>query len=154
MDLSKLNPNNHVNSTIANQLALYVTMYSPLQMAADLPENYNLFGCFSIHQRRNRLESNLKQSLQYITVARKAKGTNNWFVGNVNGERHVRQTLNLTSWRKEKNNTIYADAKDAHYKTNPQAYVIRKVVVTNKSKLSQLSAPGGGYAVSIIEISN
>jgi hypothetical protein len=59
MDLSKLNPNNnsHVNSTIANQLALYVTMYSPLQMAADLPENYNAFGCFSIHQRRsNRLD--------------------------------------------------------------------------------------------------
>jgi hypothetical protein len=67
-------------------------------------------------------------------------------------KRHVRQTLNLTLRREKYTATIYADAKDAHYKTNPQAYVIRKVVVTNKSKLSQLSAPGGGYAVSIIEI--
>lgn len=91
---------------------------------------------------------------QYITVARKAKGTSNWFVGNVNGETPRTSNIKFDFLEKGKKYTatIYADAKDAHYKTNPQAYVIRKVVVTNKSKLSQLSAPGGGYAVSIIEI--
>jgi hypothetical protein len=106
MDLSKLNPNNHANSTIANQLALYVTMYSPLQMAADLPENYNLFGCFSIHQRRNRLEKQLEAELQYITVARKAKGTNNWFVGNVNGERHRTSNIKFDFLEKGKKYTL------------------------------------------------
>ena len=161
MDLSKLNPDNHshVNSTIANQLALYVTMYSPLQMAADLPENYNRFlDAFQFIKdvAIDWTESKYLEAEpgQYITVARKAKGTNNWFVGNVNGETSRTSNIKFDFLEKGKKYTatIYADAKDAHYKTNPQAYVIRKVVVTNKSKLSQLSAPGGGYAVSIIEI--
>jgi hypothetical protein len=161
MDLSKLNPDNHshVNSTIANQLALYVTMYSPLQMAADLPENYNRFlDAFQFIKdvAIDWTESKYLEAEpgQYITVARKAKGTSNWFVGNVNGETPRTSNIKFDFLEKGKKYTatIYADAKDAHYKTNPQAYVIRKVVVTNKSKLSQLSAPGGGYAVSIIEI--
>jgi hypothetical protein len=89
MDLSKLNPNNnsHVNSTIANQLALYVTMYSPLQMAADLPENYNRFlDAFQFIKdvAIDWTESNYLEAEPGHTVARKAKGTNNWFVGNVN----------------------------------------------------------------------
>jgi hypothetical protein len=161
MDLSKLNPDNHshVNSTIANQLALYVTMYSPLQMAADLPENYNRFlDAFQFIKdvAIDWTESKYLEAEpgQYITVARKAKGTSNWFVGNVNGETPRTSNIKFDFLEKGKKYTatIYADAKDAHYKTNPQAYVIRKVAVTNKSKLSQLSAPGGGYAVSIIEI--
>jgi hypothetical protein len=161
MDLSKLNPDNHshVNSTIANQLALYVTMYSPLQMAADLPENYNRFlDAFQFIKdvAIDWTESKYLEAEpgQYITVARKAKGTSKWFVGNVNGETPRTSNIKFDFLEKGKKYTatIYADAKDAHYKTNPQAYVIRKVVVTNKSKLSQLSAPGGGYAVSIIEI--
>ncbi len=161
MDLSKLNPDNHshVNSTLANQLALYITMYSPLQMAADLPENYNRFlDAFQFIKDvaidwtvSNYLEA---EPGQYITVARKAKGTNNWFVGNVNGETPRTSNIKFDFLEKGKKYeaTIYADAKDAHYKTNPQAYTIRKITVTSKSKLAQLSAPGGGYAISLIEI--
>lgn len=161
MDLSKLNPDNHshVNSTIANQLALYVTMYSPLQMAADLPENYNRFlDAFQFIKdvAIDWTESKYLEAEpgQYITVTRKAKGTNNWFVGNVNGETPRTSTIKFDFLEKGKKYTatIYADAKDAHYKTNPQAYTIRKMTVTSKSNLSQLSAAGGGYAISIIEI--
>lgn len=160
MEVKEYNPNNtsHVNSTIANQLALYVTMYSPLQMAADLPETYDKhLDAFQFIKdvaidwdESKYLEA---EPGEYITVARKAKGANNWFVGNVAGENGY--TSNITFDFLDPNKTyvatIYADAKDAHYKTNPKAYTIRKVVVTNKSKLVQKSAPGGGYAISIIE---
>jgi hypothetical protein len=160
MDLSKISPNNksHVNSTIANQLALYVTMYSPLQMAADLPENYNRFPDafqFIKDVAVDWSESNYLEAEpgQYVTVARKAKGTNNWFVGNVNGNDSRTSTINFAFLEKGKKYTatIYADGKDADYKTNPQAYTVRKIEVTNKSKLSQLSVAGGGYVISIIE---
>jgi hypothetical protein len=160
MDISKLNSENksHVNSTLANQLALYVTMYSPLQMAADLPENYNRFLDAFQFIKDVAVDWDDSRYLeaepgQYITVARKAKGTGNWFLGNVNGEtpRTSRITFDFLDAGKTYIATIYADSKDAHYKTNPQAYTIRKVLVNNKSRLSQLSAPGGGYAISIIE---
>lgn len=161
MDISKINPENtsHLNSTLANQLALYLTMYSPLQMAADLPENYDRFADafqFIKDVAVDWSESNYLEAEpgQYITVARKAKGTNNWFVGNVNGETVRTSTISFDFLEKGKKYeaTIYADAKDAHYKTNPQAYTIRKMKVTSKSKLSQFSAAGGGYAISILEI--
>nr|WP_315205922.1 glycoside hydrolase family 97 protein [uncultured Flavobacterium sp.] len=161
MDLSKMNKDNnsHVNSTIANQLALYVTMYSPLQMAADTPENYDRFPDAFQFIKDVAVDWSDSKYLeaepgQYVTVARQAKVTNNWFIGNVNGETPRTSTIKFDFLEKGKKYeaTIYADAKDAHYKTNPQAYTIRKMMVTNKSKLSQLSAPGGGYAISIIEI--
>ncbi|MFV8371602.1 glycoside hydrolase family 97 protein [Flavobacterium sp. LB2P74] len=161
MDLSKLNPDNnsHVNSTIANQLALYVTMYSPLQMAADTPENYDRFPDAFQFIKDVAVDWSDSKYLeaepgQYVTVARKAKVTNNWFIGNVNGETPRTSTIKFDFLEKGKKYvaTIYADAKEAHYKTNPQAYTIRKMTVTNKSKLAQLSAPGGGYAISIVEI--
>lgn len=160
MDVSKLNPSNksHVNSTLANQLALYVTMYSPLQMAADLPENYNRFpDAFQFikdvavdWQDSKYLEA---EPGDYITIARKAKGTGLWFLGSVNGDkpRVSKISFDFLEAGKTYIATIYSDAKDADYKTNPQAYTIRKVVVSNKSKLSQLCAPGGGYAISFIE---
>lgn len=160
MDLNKFSPNNksHVNSTIANQLALYVTLYSPLQMAADFPEHYNKFPDafqFIKDVAIDWSESNYLEAEpgQYVTVARKAKGTNNWFIGNVNGYEPRISNISFTFLEKGKKYTatIYADAKDADYKTNPQAYTVRKIEVTNKSKLSQLSAAGGGYAISIIE---
>ena len=160
MDISKMNPRNksHANCTMANQLALYVTLYSPLQMAADLPENYDRFPDafqFIKDVAVDWSESNYLEAEpgQYITVARKAKGTNNWFVGNANGYEPRTSTINFAFLEKGKKYTatIYADGKDANYKTNPQAYTIRKIAVTNKSKLSQLSASGGGYAISIIE---
>jgi len=160
MDLSKLNPSNnsHVNSTLANQLALYVTMYSPLQMAADLPENYNRFLDAFQFIKDVALDWDDSKYLeaepgQYVTAARKAKGTGNWFVGSVGGEQPRTSSIKFDFLDKGKSYiaTIYADAKDAHYKTNPQAYTIAKVVVTSKSKLSQFVAAGGGYAISIIE---
>jgi len=160
MDISKLNPKNksHVNSTLANQLALYVTMYSPLQMAADIPENYNRFPDAFQFIKDVAVDWDDSKYLEaepgdYITVARKAKGTNNWFIGNVNGEQVRTSTITLDFLEPGKKYVanIYADAKDAHYKTNPQAYTVRKVNVNNKTKLSQISAPGGGYAISITE---
>lgn len=160
MDISKLNPENksHVNSTIANQLALYVTMYSPLQMAADLPENYNRFPDAFQFIKDVALDWDDSKYLEaepgdYITVARKAKGTGKWFVGNVNGDNSRTSTIsfNFLDAGKKYIATIYADAADAHYKTNPQAYTIRKGIVSNLTRLSQFSAPGGGYAISIVE---
>ena len=161
MDLSKLNPDNHshVNSTLANQLALYVTMYSPLQMAADIPENYDRFADAFQFIKDVAVDWTDSKYLeaepgQYVTVARKAKTTNNWFIGNVNGDNSRISNIKFDFLEKGKKYiaTIYSDAKDAHYKTNPQAYTIRKMTVTNKSKLEQFSAPGGGYAISIVEV--
>lgn len=161
MDLSKISANNnsHVNSTLANQLALYVTMYSPLQMAADLPENYNRFpDAFQFIKdvaidwdESNYLEA---EPGNYITVARKEKGKNKWFVGNVNGEQPRTSTIALDFLEEGKSYiaTIYADAKEAHFKTNPQAYTITKQTVNNNTKLALFSAPGGGYAISIVEV--
>lgn len=160
MDISKFSPNNksHVNSTIANQLALYVTLYSPLQMAADFPEHYNKFSDafqFIKDVAIDWSESNYLEAEpgQYVTVARKAKGTNNWFIGNVNGYEPRTSNISFAFLEKGKKYTatIYADGKGADYKTNPQAYTVRKIEITNKSKLSQLSVAGGGYAISIIE---
>ena len=160
MDIKKINPDNHshVNSTLANQLALYVTMYSPLQMAADLIENYNRFPDAFQFIKDVALDWDESKYLEaepgeYITIARKAKGTDNWFIGNVAGEKghQSKITFDFLEPGKTYIATIYSDAKGAHYKTNPQAYSIRKAIVTNKSKLTQLSAPGGGYAISVIE---
>ena len=162
MDISKINPQNNswVNSTLANQLALYVTMYSPLQMAADLPENYDRFPDAFQFIKDVALDWDESRYLEaepgyYLTIARKEKGASNWFVGNVNGtsERVSNINFDFLDAGKTYIATIYSDAKDAHYRNNPQAYNIRKVAVTSKSKLSQLSAPGGGYAISIKEAS-
>jgi alpha-glucosidase len=163
MDLSKLNPqnNSHVNSTLARQLALYVTMYSPLQMAADLPENYMRFADAFQFIKDVAVDWDDSRALaaepgDYITIARKAKGTNNWFVGTTVDENGYLSNLKFDFLEEGKQYlaTIYADAPDANYKTNPQAYTINKVLVTNKSVLKQKCAPGGGYAISIIEITD
>ncbi|WP_207535340.1 glycoside hydrolase family 97 protein [Desertivirga arenae] len=160
MDISKLNPNNksHVNSTLTNQLALYLTMYSPLQMAADLPENYNRFPDAFQFIKDVAVDWDDSKYLeaepgQNITVARKAKGSGKWFLGSVGGEESRTSNISLSFLDPGKKYiaTIYADANNAHYKTNPQAYTIQKVEVNNKSKLSQFVAPGGGYAISFLE---
>lgn len=161
MDISKLNPDNNswVNSTIARQLALYVTMYSPLQMAADLPENYSRFlDAFqfikdvAIDWDETRVLA--AEPGDYITYARKAKGSNNWFVGTTVDENGYLSNIPFDFLDADKQYiaTIYADAPNAHYKTNPQAYQISKVLVNSKSKLKQACAPGGGYAISIVEV--
>ena len=161
MDISKLNPgnNSHCNTTIANQLGLYVVMYSPLQMAADLPENYNQFLDAFQFIKDVPVEWTTSKYVEaepgyYITTARKDKNSNNWFVGNVNGLNKRTSTISLDFLEKGKKYeaTIYADAKDAHYKTNPQAYKITKQKVTNKTKLKLTTAAGGGYGISIVEV--
>lgn len=160
MDISKLNPHNnsHVNATIANQLALYVTMYSPLQMAADLPEHYKRFP--DAFQFIKDVAVDWDESIyleaepgRHLTVARKAKGTPNWFVGNVNGYESRKTKLKLDFLDKDATYTarIYEDANDAHYKDNPQAYNIRELRVKKNSTLKFKSAPGGGFAISIIK---
>lgn len=157
MEVSKLNPNNqsHVNATICNQLALYVTLYSPLQMAADTPENYERF--MDAFQFIKDVAVDWSDSRyieaevgEYITVARKAKDTGEWFLGSVAGYDARTSTVALDFLEPDQVYVakIYADAADAHYKTNPQAYTIREVRCTSKSTLKQAVAAGGGYAVS------
>lgn len=160
MDMNKMNPNNnnHVNSTLARQLALYVTMYSPLQMAADVPENYERFMDAFQFIKDVAVDWDDSRYLeaepgQYVTAARKAKGTEDWFVGCTAGENGHASTLRLDFLTPGKKYiaTVYADAKDAHYLSNPQAYTIRKGIVTAKTVLRLKAAPGGGYAISIME---
>jgi hypothetical protein len=160
MDMSKNNPNNpnHVNSTLARQLALYVTMYSPLQMAADMIENYERHMDAFQFIKDVAVDWDDSRYLEaepgrYIVAARKAKGTNNWFVGCTASEHGHTSALKLNFLDPGKKYvaTVYADAKDAHYKTNPQAYVIKRGVVTAKSVLKLTAVAGGGYAISIVE---
>jgi len=157
-DLQKYTPDNHswVNATIANQLSLYVTMSSPLQMAADLPETYEKFAdAFQFikdvaldWEKSVYLEA---EPAEYLTVARKAKGSGDWFVGSTNGEqpRHSQLDFSFLEKGKKYTATIYSDRRDAHYKTNPQAYEIRRIAVTSRTRLSLFVAAGGGYAVRI-----
>lgn len=158
MNISKINPNrdNHVNTTLARQLALYVTMYSPLQMAADLPEHYNRFADAFQFIKDVAVDWDESRYLeaepgQYITAARKAKGSDDWFVGCTAGENGHRSDLSLEFLDpgRKYEAIIYADAKDAHYLTNPQAYTITKKDVSSKTHLKLNAAPGGGYAISI-----
>ena len=161
MDCSKMNPGNtsHVRSTLARQLALYVTMYSPLQMAADIPENYKRF--MDAFQFIKDVALDWDKSLyleaepgEYITIARRAKGTDDWYMGCTAGYNGHESNLKLDFLTpgKKYEATIYADAKDAHWETNPQAYTITKKKVTSKTKLKLKAAVGGGYAISIKEI--
>ena len=143
--------------TIAGSLALYLTMYSPLQMAADLPENYEKFD--DAFQFIRDVACDWDESIyleaepaDYITVARKAKGTDHWFVGGKCDENGHTATIKLDFLDKGRTYdcTIYADAKDAHYETNPQAYTITKKVVKAGQTLKLKEAPGGGFAISLI----
>lgn len=150
----------HVNSTLANQLALYVTMYSPLQMAADYPENYMRFPDAFQFIKDVALDWEKSIYLEaepgyYLTIARKAKDSGEWFVGNVNGfeGRTGDVKFDFLDEGKTYLAEIYSDQAEAHFKNNPQAYEIRKVAVDFKSVLKQYSAPGGGYAIRIREAS-
>lgn len=158
MDIHKINPrrNTHANTTLARQLALYVTMYSPLQMAADFPEHYERY--MDAFQFIKDVAVDWDKSIyleaepgQYIVAARKAKGTDDWFVGCTAGELGHESTLSLDFLDKGKKYeaVIYADAPDADYLTNPQAYTITKKDVTSKTRLKMKAAHGGGYAISI-----
>ncbi len=157
MDVEKLNPNNksHVNSTLCNQMALYMTLYSPLQMAADLPEHYEAYMDAFQFIKDVAVDWSASRYLlaepgDYVVVARKAKESGQWFVGGVTDEN--RRTLEFPLDFLEKDRTytakIYADAADADYQTNPQAYTIYTKDVTSEDTLSIDCARGGGFAIS------
>lgn len=146
-----------VHTTLVGQLSLYLVMYSPLQMAADLPENYMKYYDAFQFIRDVAVDWDDSKYLEaepgdYITVARKAKGTDNWFIGgkcDENGHKAVVKLDFLDKGRKY-DCTIYADAKDAHYEKNPKAYEITHKVVKKGDVLKLQEAPGGGFAVSLI----
>ncbi len=147
----------YVHTTLVGQLALYLTMYSPLQMAADLPENYAKYDDAFQFIRDVAVDWDDSKYLEaeparYITVARKAKGTDNWFIGgkcNQDGHKSTVKLDFLDSGRKYEC-TIYADAKDADYEKNPKAYTITKKTVKKGDVLKLTQARGGGFAVSLI----
>lgn len=161
MDVSKLNPENHghVNATLCNQLALYVTLYSPLQMAADVPENYMRYADAFRFIKDVAVDWDESRYLaaepgEYIIAARREKGGQRWFVGGVTNEDARTMTVDfsfLTMGQKYMA-TIYADAKDADYEINPEKYVISRRVVTAKDKEKIFMARGGGFAISLMPV--
>lgn len=157
-DVRKYNPKNTswVNTTLTNQLSLYVTMSSPLQMAADFPETYERFiDAFQFIKdvaldwdKSYYLEA---EPMEYLTVARKAKGEDRWFVGGTNGADPRTAEIDFSFLPAGKYKAVvYRDAKDAHYKNNPQAYVIETKTITPKTKMKVFEAAGGGFAISIL----
>ena len=159
MDISKLNPYNNswVNTTLANQLGLYVIMYSPLQMVADLPEHYMRFP--DAFQFIKDVGIDWEKSVyleaepgEYITIARKERNGKNWFVGNSNGynKRTAIVDCSFLDPNKKYTATIYRDGKDAHYRNNPQSYIIESKKVNSKSKLKIPTVEAGGFGISIV----
>ncbi len=147
-----------VNATIANQLALYVTLYSPLQMAADLPEHYAQF--MDAFQFIKDVDIDWIQSKyllaepgEYVVIARQGKKDGQWFCGGVtdDNQRTLEVPMNFLEAGKTYEATIYADAENAHYKENPQAYKIYRQDVTSEDTLSMFMAAGGGFAISFVE---
>lgn len=158
MDMKENCPTNksHVNATICNQLALYLTMYSPLQMAADFPEHYMKYADafqfikdVAVDWRKSKYL--FAEPGDYLIVARQAKDSGQWFVGGVTDElsRSFEVPMSFLDAGENYEVTLYADSEDADYKTNPQSYVISKVNVTSKSVVPVTMAPGGGFAMSV-----
>lgn len=148
-----------VRTTLCGQLALYLTMYSPLQMAADLPENYEKYDDAFQFVRDVATDWDDSRYLEaeparYITVARKAKGTDRWFIGGKCNEDGHQSDLRLDFLDKGKKYvcTVYADAKDADYEKNPKAYTISRRTVKQGDRLRLKMAPGGGFAVSLFPV--
>ncbi len=158
MDMKENCPTNksHVNATICNQLALYLTMYSPLQMAADFPEHYMKYADafqfikdVAVDWRKSKYL--FAEPGDYLIVARQAKDSGQWFVGGVTDElcRSFEVPMSFLDAGENYEVTLYADSEDADYKTNPQSYVISKVNVTSESVVPVTMAPGGGFAMAI-----
>jgi len=154
-------PDNQVNTTLAHQLALYVVIYSPIQMACDLPEHYMLDG--EIHPAFQFIadvgvdwdatEVLDAEVADHVVIARKEKGTGNWFVGGISDEnsRTVKVKFDFLEDGTTYTATIYKDAADAHYDTNPEAYEIKSMDVTNASEVEINMAAGGGFAISLMQ---
>jgi hypothetical protein len=157
--LNQFNPDKkeQIHTTLTKQLALYVTMYSPLQMAADLPENYEAHLDALQFIRDVAVDWDDTKILDaepgdYIIEARKAKGKDNWFLGAITDEnaRKFTETLSFLDADKKYVATIYHDADNADWKSNPEAYAIDKYLVDNKTKINLKLAPGGGTAISLV----
>lgn len=153
------NAKTKIHTTLVKQMALYVTLYSPLQMVADMPENYARFNDAFQFIRDVAVDWDDTKILEaevgdYITTARKAKGTDNWFIGGITDEngRVSEISLDFLDPKTTYEATIYADGDDAHFETNPKSYKITTQKVTSKTKLKTKLAPGGGYAISIKKV--
>lgn len=151
--------NHHVLATICNQLALYLTLYSPLQMAADLPENYDKFPDAFQFIKDVPVDWSESRYLDaeigdYVIVARKGRKDGKWYVGGVtDGEqRTVSINLDFLPAGKKYNMVVYRDGEDAHYLLNPQSYDIVRDVVTPSAKLDVTMAPGGGFVAKFEEL--
>ena len=159
MNISSFSPDNKskVNATICNQLALYVTMYSPLQMAADLPEHYEQYMDAFQFIKDVAVDWDDSKYLmaepgEYIVAARKEKGKDNWFVGGVTNQDERTLTINFDflDGNRKYVATIYTDAKDTHYATNPESYVVSKGTVMSSDMAKIRMAAGGGFAISLM----
>jgi hypothetical protein len=151
--------NNKLSSTLTKQLALYVTMYSPLQMAADLYQNYEKHLDAFQFIKDVAVDWDHTYILEaepgdYITIARKAKGKNEWYIGGITDENAREAVIDLSFLPagKKYQATIYADGKKADWRTNPKDYVISTKKVSSKTVLKQRLAPSGGVAISIKEL--
>ena len=154
----KYKKENQVNTTLAHQLAIYVVIYSPLQMAADLPENYEGHPAFQfIRDVGVDWDTSIVLNGEigdFITIARKKRNTSNWFLGSITDEnaRTIEVSLNFLDEGKSYKATMYEDTKDSHWKKNPTAYKIENKLVNNSDKLTLSLAPGGGTAISFIPV--
>jgi hypothetical protein len=155
----KYKDTNQVNTTLAHQLALYVIIYSPLQMAADLPENYEGHSAFRFIQD---VGVNWDTSIvingeigEYLTIVRKERDTEKWFLGSITNEdeRAFNILLDFLVEGKEYIATIYSDKEDSHWDKNPTAFEIKSLTVDKTINLTLQLAPGGGTAISIIPVS-
>ncbi|MEN8789884.1 MAG: glycoside hydrolase family 97 C-terminal domain-containing protein, partial [Flavobacteriaceae bacterium] len=149
-------PESQINTTLAQQLALYVVIYSPIQMACDLPENY--VGQPALQFIRD-VGVDWDQSMvlngevgDFVTIARQERDSGNWFVGGITDENARELTLSFDFLEKDKtyNAIIYKDSPDAHYRENPTAIEIEKSEMAQNSEMTIALAPGGGFAISII----
>jgi glucan 1,4-alpha-glucosidase len=153
---NKYKKNNQVNTTLAHQLAIYVVIYSPVQMAADLPENYEGHPAFQfIRDVGVDWDTSIVLNGEigdFITVARKERNTDKWFLGSITDEnaREINISLNFLEAGREYTATLYEDAIDAHWDKNPTAYKIENKTVDNSDTLILKLAPGGGAAISFI----
>lgn len=156
--LKPYKPDNQINNTLAQQLALYVVIYSPIQMAADLPENYEghpalqFIRDVAVDWEQTKVLNG--EIGDFITVARQERGTDRWFVGSVTDENARDLTVKLDFLEKGKRYeaTMYVDAPDAHWNNNPTAYAIKKMEVDCTSELQLKLAPGGGAAISVLPL--
>ena len=156
ISLDPYKENNQINTTLAHQLALYVVIYSPIQMAPDLKEHYDGHPAFQFI-RDVAVDWDETKVLdgevgEFVTIARKERDTDNWFLGSISNEeaRTVKIKCDFLDKRKKYTTTIYSDDKDAHWKENPTAYVIDTITVRHNSNFTVDLAAGGGVAISFI----